>query len=237
MGFHLVTVELTASSGLARDSCLNSFAVKTDPAWNPATQLGDVTIPIMQFYAQPSAGFQVGQFISNAMSRAAGAVKMKVYNVAGVLNGQPHGSPIAQDTGTLPAPISGAQLPAEVASVLTLRSEGWALAPVEAPDGGDPGVALDRPKQRYTGRIYVGPLNVTAQDSSGAKVGTGFQQYMRESFNATRDLLVGYGHAPCVWSRADGIFREVTHVQTDDAFDTQRRRGISPTLRTTLQIN
>jgi len=234
----LVVAELPHLNGLTEDSVVNTFAVKTAAGWTgSALDLGDVTIPIAQFYTQATeTGNTVAQFIGSGVSRAAGACKLRVYNLAGALSGGSHGSPIAMDTFTMGPIIGAPQLPEEVAVVLTLRALGWQEAAVEVPDGADPGTAVDRIKSRLTGRIYVGPLTtgtVGASEGGRTRISPTFRDTVADSANKTFDLLNLNLHKWSVWSRAFGALSPLTHVQTDNAFDTQRRRGTAPTIRTT----
>lgn len=188
------------------------------------------------------AGNPVGTFLSSVLSRAANANRLDIYDITGHLDGSNHGSPVSSMLWTL-TPASATAFPSEVALCLTMESAGRADAPVEAPDGIDPGFAIDRPQQRHTGRIYVGPLATSAGAVVGgiARPAAGFTDAVRKAFN---DLCLDVGAAvPAgktgnvgIWSRADATIRPVAFCSTDDAWDTQRRRGEGPTARERLAI-
>lgn len=142
------------------------------------------------------------------------------------------GSPIAEAGWGLPA-TGGTPLPPEVALVATFHadisdvSERIAVAPT-----GPAGDILPRARRR--GRIYFGPLNTSALGSSGRPATT----LVTSLANAAQRLAEGatLTHPDArlaVYSRADGVAREVTGGWVDDEFDTQRRRGRERTLRDT----
>jgi len=83
------------------------------------------------------------------------------------------------------------------------------------------------------GRIYIGPLS----SSVGSFIGADWRPT-----TATRDTLAGKATdllaaadlAGWPWAllSSDGVARPITDGWVDDAFDTQRRRGLDPTDRT-----
>jgi hypothetical protein len=84
--------------------------------------------------------------------------------------------------------------------------------------------------------MFIGPLNSSAASNDGHRP---FQTYLtdlRNAANVMRDAWNANGITWCVWSRQNAALVPVTHVQTDDAWDTQRRRGLAPTTRVTLQV-
>lgn len=238
----LVTVNLNAVTGTGEDDVQNSFAVAVPDTWDPDADLLDLTGPIAGFYnSAQTNGHSVGENIGPSISRAASAHTISVYDLTGHMDGSPHGSPIAVDATTLLPAAPAAELPREVAVVLTVRGVDWEEQPIERPDGPDSGTAPDRMRARHTGRIYVGPLSsdagVVAQSLGQARVTAQLQTTLRLAAEKMRDQLVAAGFLGwCVWSRKNSAFYEVTHVETDDAFDTQRRRGAQPTARTSLYI-
>lgn len=107
---------------------------------------------------------------------------------------------------------------------------------METPDGADPGGAVDRPRQRRSGRIFLGPFNVAAMADVTDRCRPS-QFLIDQALERIQNLALGLGnngHWVCVWSRVDGAFYRITHAQVDNAFDTQRRRGVEATVRTTV---
>ena len=182
----------------------------------------------------------IATHLSPVLNTAASASRLDLYDVTAHLDGSPHGSPFSSTLFTLGAPGGGgAGLPSEVAVCVTMAGIGRDVAAVEAPDGADPGVAIDRPKQRRTGRIYIGPLNTfTLEVVSGVvRPGPDFiataNSALRQLDDSIRTATSGDGFL-AVWSRADAAMYEVVESWIDNAFDTQRRRGEGSTARTTL---
>ena len=119
---------------------------------------------------------------------------------------------------TPPTLVPGAgQLPSEVAFVVSFQ--GVRIA------GGN--------QARRRGRIYLGPLTSTAADTA-----TGRPAAATISTVATAaDVLVTSSKAAAdwewsVWSTVNLDGTNVDNGWVDNAWDTQRRRGISPTART-----
>lgn len=248
----LTRIELPSISNLPKDT------VSMNLSWTDINTLAQVdqlcdTIPFWFLNTIPTGGLApLGNFIGPEISRAANVCRVKAYNVTGKLqrfrqDGKwktpPIGSPVAESTFTLVAvgsPANGRPLPAEVAYAVTLEAVGRAAQPVEAPNAEVPPVdSGDRPRQRYTGKVYIGPLHTGAIDSvnnqcrpSSALRDTALMAFDELDLKAFQDA----GARLAIWSRADGVMRTVDAVSADDAFDTQRRRGNQPSIRTRRDI-
>lgn len=248
-GEHLVTVTIPHVSGLPEDSVVNTFPIDMMPGYDVPTFVADVVTALPRFYNTPNASSQfIARFMGNGLSRAANACAVKLYDVSANLEGRsiadggiPSGSPIGQGTFTLGNSLNvGSALPEEVAVVLTTRTGNYASQPVERPDGSDTGLAVDRPRQRHSGRIFLGPLIAEAVQlgaTNKARPDTAMRTAILDAAERLYDELSADGHKWSVWSRADAVFRDVEVVQVDDAFDTQRRRGVAPSSRTTRTLN
>lgn len=236
----LATVTFPSTSGFVEDAIVNTFAIDADPAFDEAIDGLQILSPIADFYNTAVVpGVTIAGFLSARLSRAANAALVEVYDLSGHLDGTPHGSPVTAGTFTLGAAGSASGLPSEVALAMTLRGFGWQDAPVEVPDGNDPGSAVDRPKQRRTGKLYIGPFNTTAL---GAEVNGEVRPHgdlvtalLNQGEKLTDDLLAN-NHIWAVWSRADQGMYQISELQVDNAFDTQRRRGADATVRTTRTV-
>lgn len=237
--FGLVTATLLAATGKAEDSVVMDFSVRSPDAFDPTAQLGQITTAInASFNVAPQVGTDpLSYFLSNQLSRATGAIQYRYYDVTGKLGlnpatgrPYPHGSPVAQDAGTLGTTSASVGLPEEVALVATLRAEGWTGAPVETADGTDYGTAIDRPKQRHTGRQFVGPLilDAVAAAAPPSRPSTELINSVGRSRRKLVEDLAVNDHDLCVWSRQDGVMRPVVLITVDNAWDTQRRRGTDP---------
>lgn len=230
----LVTVTHESLTGLVQDRVVNTFAVnQADPAdvdaefMNAWTRFFNVA-PAGVDRAGGAFGTGLCNYLSPVLDRTANRSTTRVYEIPAVPG--PLGSPVAAQSFTLgPAAGAATALPSEVACVLTLEAAGRADAPVEIQGG------AVRPKQRFTGRLFIGPLNSAAVTIVGgvARPANVFQDLMIEAFRALDDDIRAEHptHDLAVWSRSDDLVRPVAHVSVDNAFDTQRRRGEDPTAR------
>lgn len=241
----LAVVTLAADSADDADDVQNTFAIGGTVSEEDVTPTmeADLNAAFAEFYNVAPAGgaSSIAGWLSPVLDNSASACRLDLYDVTGHLDGSPHGSPFSATLFTLSASSSTGPLPSEVAACVTLEGIGRDVAPVEAPDGADPGVAIDRPKQRRTGRLFIGPLgNAVPQVIAGvcrpqAAFLTDLRLAVVELDFNIRTATADAGHLS-VWSRADAAMYELTWVSTDDAFDTQRRRGNAPSARTRLAL-
>jgi hypothetical protein len=235
----LVTATIADVNGLAEDAIVNAFAFSMPSGF---TDYPNLLARVDDFYnaVQVGATQPLAAYMSPSVSRGADSIICRAYDITGHLDGSPHGSPIATRGDTMNSISPGATaLPREVACVLTLRGTAWEDMPVEAPDGSDPGTAVDRPKQRHSGRVYFGPLNSIANDTASSR-SRPHSQLRSDMLLAAADLADdarALGGQWCVWSRKDEFLYTITDVQVDNAWDTQRRRGEAATLRSTADVS
>ena len=248
----LATVTLKNLTGIPKDDFQNSFVIRSVSEigdWE-TTDVDDVLPQIVNFYnANQANGASIAAYLANTISRAAGATVVKFYDITDKLQAVPnangkmqapaHGSPFATGAFTLGAAGGATALPSEVAVVMTLRGRDALTRPVEAADGSDAQAFIDRPRQRSTGRLFLGPFTTAAlaaqagdnQVRPQAAMMTTFRQAAEKLQDDLTAVSVVTPLVWCVWSRQEGTLRAVTSVETDDAFDTQRRRGAQPTVR------
>lgn len=229
---NLVTVNIPSVTNLPKDAVSNQFAISGLSSSNLA-DFAAIAAAVADFYNGAGAtwGEKICQYMSDSLSRVTNACTVKMYDLDGHLDGSNHGSPVAAGTFTLGAALAGTPLPSEVACVLRLEATGRATALSEVPDSGDPGSSPDRPKQRRTGRVFIGPLQVSAitEASNIARVSPNLIGNITDAalrLAAAIGALTGSSELG-VWSRADQIVRDLESVAVDNAFDTQRRRGES----------
>lgn len=235
----LAVVELQGKSGLPKDKYVNTFAIAEANSIKGTGDLDDdYFAALIDFYNGTNAALagSIGDQMSGCVSRSADASVIKLYDITGHLDGSPHGSPRAVQTFTLDGSGSTLGHPEEVALVLTLEAANRSEQLVEVPDGSDAGAAPDRPRQRYTGRVYLGPWAAAHNAQQGT---TNFSRPPSILTDGIRQagvrLSVGIDAAGAgdlaslgVWSRADRAIRGIDAVRTDDSWDTQRRRGCAP---------
>lgn len=237
-----VVAQLAHDSGMPEDAVTNTFVFASQAPGVGEADAALLSSIVQDFYLATPAGEvnSVAGYLSPSLSSAADQAVMSVYDLTGHLSGTPHGSPIFQETWTLsPLPDAGTvRFPEEVACCITIEASGRSEQLVETSDGGDPGSAIDRPRSRYTGRVYIGPLIAAAGEVVGGIVRptVAMQQVFRKALIEMHDAstllasVAGLG----VWSRADGVVRVIGGCSTDNAFDTQRRRGPAASARTRL---
>jgi len=221
----LVRAVMTNANGIAADTFVNDFAFTASLAQSDS-QITELFARVNDFYrfADPVGG-AIGGYISKSVSRAA-THKLQAYRIAaGGL-----GSPIREDAWLGPSEeLTGTgvvELPNEVAAVVSFHADLFGIAE-EA--------GATRPKARRRGRLYIGPLNSQAITATSAnpKLNTNLGASLRGGINRIIDANDdgGSGGSFAVWSRKDAQLRVVTGGWTDDAMDTQRRRGQKSTAR------
>jgi len=205
---------------LSADRYVNTYFVHA-PATLDDTALTTVTTALRDFYQQahtPSTIPIVNYLGKNV--HGAGS-KVKIYDMA-----DPKPRPVRHEqvftlAGT---PASGQLIPNEVACCLTFKA-----TPA-------PGVK----PQSTRGRVYLGPFNVTALSSEGDNVDSRPKDTLRNSILdsavALKAAWTAAGVTWCIASRVQQQYYEVVNVSVDDAFDTQRRRGVKPTVRTVRPV-
>lgn len=240
----LIVVELQGRSNLPKDRWVNTFAIAEANAIRGTGDYDDdYAAAAIGFYntANPTSLVSIGAQFSGAISRAAGASTVRIYDITDHLDGSPHGSPRYVETFQLAGSESGVPLPEECALCVTLEAWKRSEQYVEVPDDADPDAKPTRPRQRYTGRVYLGPYqtSATAAGTNGysrptnSVMSSGREAIVRMA-TAIDDVGVGDLATLGVWSRADRAIRGIDNVRTDDSWDTQRRRGVSPTAITRL---
>lgn len=233
-------VTLSATSGIPEDAVVNTWSF--DHVSLTSAVAGNIVAGLVGFYNTDVGTNPVSFYLANSLSRTFDAARVDVYDITSELGGQPHGVPTYSDTFDLGSTTSTTDLPREVAMVLTLTGSGRNLVSPDVPDDGDPGgvndpdAARDRPMQRRTGRVYLGPLNAEALDSSTGRPKTLFMSDILASYAAHYAFWIGAGIAPSVWSRKNAEVYNIKGAFTDNAFDTQRRRGLAATVRSTIAL-
>lgn len=236
-GYH-AQVALRNRTGEASDTFVNTFSINL--AGSPTeAQAAQVAADIAGFYDHVgSLTYSIENYMSEVLEPSANAHTVKVYGVSGnQLTGSPLnplGSPLAEQDFQLSGGTSDSPMPSEVAVAITLEGAGRAAAAVE--------VGATRPKQRHTGRIYIGPLNTGAIDTlavgEGPKVHPSFITTALEAIQWLHDELQADGTLGlAVWSRSNATMYTLESASIDKRFDTVRSRGDAPVGRTRVSIS
>lgn len=135
-----------------------------------------------------------------------------------LLPGTPPNYPYDIDVFNLGAAPAGGMLPDEVAVCLSFQGL----------------KAAGAPQARRRGRVYIGPLDTAAATNN--RPAAAFMTAMANAATTLKAAVeaVSVTSFWCIWSVADGASVIVEDGWIDNAFDTQRRRGVLPTSRTTF---
>lgn len=246
-GMALYTVQniLHANTGLPADDVVNTFSFETNEGAASTSVAAALNGHVAASYVIPSgttiggygAGVApVGQWLAHYL-RTGATPTVKAYDA------DAPGSPLATSTwaGGITTGLDSNSLPAEVA--LCLSFQGLPLAATEAPDDADADSAPERPQSRRRGRVYIGPLSPSCAGGNPSRPQSGvinsllkMAKFLR---NPTSGTLTAVNAEWGVISRAGvgGLgFTSVDQAWVDDEFDTQRRRGLKATSRTTLAL-
>jgi len=220
------TVIIPADSAVPRDAVQNTFAWRGESDPDPEDAADEINARLDAFYTG------INNMISSAVDT--NAIAVKHYNYADAVPRIPFREDIISAGASS---TSGYDLPAEVAIVCTFegaKASGYNM-------------------RRRRGRIYVGPLQIGAADSP--LVPSSFVDTLADSAEANLLGSTGgpYDMTLAVYSRSthygkaigdpvlpsddevpanlDNAFVPVVRLWVDDAWDTQRRRGVGDTVR------
>lgn len=220
--FYRVQMEWEDDTGATRDESMNVWHFISDEVDSPADEAESIAGHVADFY-QALKGYYSPNLTGNLRGR--------VYE----LQDPTPRVALYDHTFVLTGAFGSGPLPNEVAACLSMRSTG--------PSGAD--------RRRRRGRVFLGPLGGTETSVSGTGDVRVNLDFIGDVQAAGLDLLNiadvgGSTFQLCVFSRAtagapnpDGSydnadlvasFFPVDHLIMDNAFDTQRRRGVAPTV-------
>lgn len=236
--YHHGIVRLPHISGLPEDTVEVTFNLLTSAAVESPS-----SAPMQAFWNTVAAGstHATGEYLGRCIDRSAGAASIEWYTIDDHLDGSSGiGSALPGAIFTLPAQTGSDEVPAEVASCLSYAGD-LSSVPEVTPLGpaGPAGDRHDRARRR--GRMFIGPLTASVcieavAPKYEARVKAAFREDVCNQFKVMVNAYAALGDEFCVWSRAAADFFPVTHAWMDDAFDTQRRRGVDTLLRTSVTI-
>lgn len=198
-------VILRTVDGILSNFVTNSWAFSTEPD-GPANTTA-MTTALKDFYDD------VVTYLSPAIAQNGHSIKYTN------LPGTPPNYPFDEDTFNLATAPAGSPLPREVSVVMSfqgLRTAGF-------------------PQNRRRGRIYLGPLDITANVSGRPDPALiTMLATAGATFKSNVEAIGAGDHSWTVWSSVDGDSVQIDNGWVDNAFDTQRRRGDEATSRTTF---
>lgn len=209
-------VELPSVTALPKDSAINTFHFQTVASPASSLDLDFIEASIANFYdiGVATTG-KPGSYISERISRVV-PTTITLYDLADL---EPR-VPVREGDFTLAAALNSTELPDEVACVLSFQA-----------------VALSGINQaRRRNRIYLGPLNGAALPVT-AGVRSRPRLELRNALATKAAAMAVDTPGDPAWvvlSTATGVpvVADVQNGWIDDAWDTQRRRGLDATLRT-----
>lgn len=204
-------VVLEGDSGLPEDRFVTTYVFGNQDGGSPSgSQLDDLADLLVSFWTQDPVG-GTGQLQTYLGAQCSGDAQVKLYR----LGDAPPREPTTYDF-TVSGFSQSSGLPAEVALCISYYA------------------TRNIPRRR--GRIYLGPLsNLSGQFAAGDWRPVDLLRQVaalkaRDLISASNNLLLPWA----VLSQVDGVARPITDGWVDNSWDTQRRRGIAPTLRETF---
>lgn len=247
--FH-TKVTFAAASGLPEDAATTSFSYIGSAANTQANEGALIVSELHDFLNEPGpATSKLSDYLGPSLSRLTDAVKVSIYGplsgnqLGGAVKGDAStymGSPVYEDFLTLLGAAPADELPRQATIDLVLRASGWATAPVEGSDGSDVNTLVDRPRQRKTGRMKLGPFGVIADTQAAGGVSRPSQfviDVLLDRANNFNDALsASFNVDLAVWSRVNREMIPVTDVQVPDAWGNAIRRKPAVTNRHTTTV-
>lgn len=218
MGQIYAQVTFPHRSLIPADAAMNTFFFTgvDDPEDQATSAFGR----LVTFYnvASGSATIPIKNYLSGELL-VTGA-RVKIYNMD---DPEPRVPILDESLGlSSPTPVNAVNFPAEVAVGLSYRAD---------PESG---VA----PARRRGRIYLGPLNTGAGTGSTTATARPTALMQSNCAQACKQLAIAspVGTRWAVHSRVSGTYAIITNGYVDDAYDTQRRRGVDTTSRVGWEV-
>lgn len=215
-----VQVSLQDVSGLSADEYINTIYLANGPANRPAPVWADVATAVTDFY------FQIKGYLSSTISGNLNWIR--IYDTAAVKGSPPIFEQQMNLRGSGSNPGAGqTPMPNEVSCCLTYHAA-------------HPPIVL--PRQSWRGRIYIGPLNATAVSADASTGSSRPDPAFRANLVAAAIVLerklanVVLAEWVIASNKHDYVMA-IDNFSVDDAWDTQRRRGSAPTVKTMTDVD
>jgi len=202
-------VSLPHTGGIAENVVVNTFHFQTD-AGDQAAALAEIADELEAFYLSSSQPSQntLTQFLSASLATTGSTIKL--YNMADLIPRPP----VLVRTFDL-GPTAGSNLPREVALCLSFQAV----------------LLAGFPQARRRGRVYIGPFGTSASNytAGDARPSQSLIDTLKERGARLSNSLEFSDWS--VFSTISGALLPVANGWVDNAFDTQRRRGLDPNTR------
>lgn len=208
-----VVMRLQDASGLPANQFMNTFYVDDSKAPSGYMTYFENFYNLRQTGAVNAVAYYLASYV--ARGPTAGQYSLYAFKTDPSL---PLGPPFGTGTFSMPASSGSSDFPSEVAGTVSYHAD-YTGVPEHA--------GKSRPRARYRGRAFVGPLNNNAFTTDGTPPRCHLSgNYTNDVASAFHTLVTGLTGGLQVYSRVDHVFRPVVAAWVDDAADTQRRRGI-----------
>lgn len=198
------------SSEMPEDQVVNSWAFRNDGIPGDLETLGNEIQRVLDafYFGEVSAGQSIGAYMSPDLT----ALNYRVYD----LGQAPPREPLIVPSLDFNIISAGSPLVEEAAVVMSMKSDG---------NG-----------KRDRGRLYLGPLRTSAVQAvdGRTRVSTAFRNVIAD--RATDVIQTTENVTWTFVSQADAAAKVVTRGYIDNAFDTQRSRGIEADTRLLFPI-
>lgn len=218
MANYEAVVTLPFTTGLSEDIATNTFSFWSNTPVADSVEALDIATALVDFY---NAGTTpIGRYLGDIVSRATDVARIDVYDRLAT----PPRAPLATDLFTLTAAAgSTIELPTEVSVCLSFQGNR----------------VSGLPQSRRRGRVYLGPLNALSSDQSTTAAPRPAAAFVTSILAAAVALSTNVQSAGLLWqvwspTSQDGV--DLTQAWVDNTFDTQRRRGVRATTRTTATL-
>lgn len=217
--YYEARVVLPYTTGLPTDVSTNTFSFwEAEPVADPVVSALLIADALVDFY-NGNGSNGPAYYISPIVSRATDACRVEVYD----RQAPTPRAPLATLPFTLGGNTTGALYPADVALCLSFQG------------GRQSGV----PQSRRRGRIYLGPLTVAVATTSttlppvpaSSAITNILARAVALSSNVRSDSIIWQ-----VWSTVDQAGVDLVEAWIDNVFDTQRRRDVAPSTRSTATL-
>nr|CRY93636.1 hypothetical protein [uncultured prokaryote] len=214
MTVYRIDAVLPYRTHIPRDVVINTFHVETEGDITE-TQINAVHGAIPGFYNNVQTTNNVAARMSDFIDREGDFCQTVIREV------DVPGAPLDVDYWSLGEPSNDDSLPLEVAICCSYYS-----------------LVSGVPRGRTRGRIFLGPWSATAAviDYPGSlppNVNSALRADICSAATDLHDALSSYDVIWGVYSRVDEVLYPIEAGYVDDAFDTQRRREVEATTRTT----
>lgn len=215
-----VSIILPNVTGLAKDEVETSFNYSCAAGVDSA----GVANAILSFFNDTQLHETLAFYISPEISRTV-PVRILYYDVTAHLDGSPHGTAFNEDTIMLGAASITKPLPSQCCGTLSYYSQ------LDAEGVTTP---------RHRGRMYLGPLNEDAMVTTGntPHLASGFCDDATTAMDGLHTNLLAAANPKVlsVWTRRHSAFEAATTCFMENRIDTQRRRALDATTRTTQAL-